>query len=157
MDIKEYALGGVVVIGGVAYGVSQGGLGDALTEDIKHITTVSVQERPAYMESIVKDFTENFAVYIVQTESYDYVGMSSFSYIAEDGTFTEVVRSEEVVGGNNVKTVKAKMQESDFCAQNEMTMFTDNGWRYRFIMHDEKGNRFYQITCQSDIPSLRLS
>ena len=53
MDIKEYAIGGVVVIGGVVYGVSQGGLGDALTEDVKHMSTVSQEERAAYMLSLI--------------------------------------------------------------------------------------------------------
>lgn len=157
MDIKEYACGSIVVIGGIAYGVSQGGLGDALTEDVKNISAVSYEDRPAYMEGIVEDFSENFLIYMVQTESYDYVGNSSFSYIAEDGTFTEVVTSQEALSQDNVNVVKAELKASDFCEQQEMTMFTDKGWQYRFIMNDEKGNRFYQVTCQSDIPKLRLS
>ena len=69
MDIKEYAISGVVVIGGIAYGVSQGGLGDALTEDVKDISMVSQEERAAYMGGIVETFSENFAIYIVETDT----------------------------------------------------------------------------------------
>jgi len=87
MDIKEYAISGVVVIGGIAYGVSQGGLGDALTEDVKHISTVSQEERDTYMGGIVETFAENFAIYMVPTETYGYVGDSKFSFKADDGMF----------------------------------------------------------------------
>ena len=157
MDIKEYAISGVVVIGGIAYGVSQGGLGDALTEDVKHISTVSQEERDTYMGGIVETFAENFAIYMVPTETYGYVGDSKFSFKADDGMFVEVVKSQEDTTDANIKSVKDKMKANDFCAQEEMTLFTDKGWQYRFMMQDHKGNRFYQITCQSDIPKLRLS
>jgi len=56
-----------------------------------------------------------------------------------------------------VKAVQAKIKSTDFCAQDEMTLFTDKGLQYRFMLQDYKGNRIYQITCQSDIPQLRLS
>ena len=157
MDIKEYAISGVVVIGGIAYGVSQGGLGDALTEDVKHISTVSQEERDTYMGGIVEAFAENFAIYMVPTETYGYVGDSKFSFKADDGMFVEVVKSQEDMTDANVKAVQAKIKSTDFCAQDEMTLFTDKGWQYRFMLQDYKGNRIYQITCQSDIPQLRLS
>ena len=44
MDIKEIGAGAVIVIGGIAYTVSEGGLADALTEDIKHISEVSLED-----------------------------------------------------------------------------------------------------------------
>lgn len=157
MDIKEYALGGVVVIGGVAYGVSQGGLGDALSEDVKYISAVSQQERPAYMEGIVEDFTDNFSTYLVQTENYYYVGQSKFSFKAEEGLFVEVVKSEDLAKDKDIKAVQAEMKNSEFCAQAEMTMFTYKGWEYRFILEDQKGYRIYQVTCRSNIPKLRVS
>ena len=157
MDIKEYAISGVVVIGGIAYGVSQGGLGDALTEDVKDISMVSQEERAAYMGGIVETFSENFAIYIVETDTYNYVGDSKFSFKADEGMFVEVVKSQEDTTDANIKSVKDKMKTNDFCAQEEMTLFTDKGWQYRFMLQDYKGNRFYQITCQSDIPKLRLS
>ncbi len=157
MDIKEYAIGGAVVIGGVVYGVSQGGLGDALTEDVKHISTISEQERSAYMGGIVQSFTENFSTYIVQTETYDYVGLSTFSAKAADGMFVEVVKSQESTSAAEIEAVKAEMKATDFCEQAEMTLFTDKGWQYRFMLQDHKGHRIYQITCQSGVPKLRLS
>lgn len=157
MDIKEYAISGVVVIGGIAYGVSQGGLGDALTEDVKDISMVSQEERAAYMGGIVETFSENFAIYIVETDTYNYVGDSKFSFKADEGMFVEVVKSQEDTTDANIKSVKDKMKTNDFCEQDEMTLFTDKGWQYRFMLQDYKGNRFYQITCQSDIPKLRLS
>ena len=157
MDIKEYAISGVVVIGGIAYGVSQGGLGDALTEDVKDISMVSQEERAAYMGGIVETFSENFAIYIVETDTYNYVGDSKFSFKADEGMFVEVVKSQEDTTDANIKSVKDKMKTNDFCAQDEMTLFTDKGWQYRFMLQDYKGNRFYQITCQSDMPKLRLS
>ena len=71
--------------------------------------------------------------------------------------FVEVVKSQEDTTDANIKSVKDKMKTNDFCAQDEMTLFTDKGWQYRFMLQDYKGNRIYQITCQSDIPQLRLS
>lgn len=41
MSIKELCTGAVIVIGGVAYTVSEGGLADALSEDIKHIAEMT--------------------------------------------------------------------------------------------------------------------
>ena len=43
MDIKELGAGAVVLIGGVAYTVSQGGLADALDEDVKYISEVTYE------------------------------------------------------------------------------------------------------------------
>ena len=159
MDIKEIGGGAVVIIGGVAYTLG-GGLGDALDADVKYISEVSYDERGAYMDGIVVQFSESFSSYIVQTETYDYVGTSKFNYATESGTFLEVVTSEEAVDTKDKNAVQAQMDKGDFCAQDEMTLFTDKGWNYRFQMTDDQGKLVYKITCQAadtGVPELRLS
>jgi len=157
MDIKELAVGGVIVIGGVAFTVSQGGLGDALSDDVKHISEVPYNERPAYMSQIVESFSENFSNYIIQTETYNYVGYSTFSMRADQGKFVEVVQSKEQADQKDTQSVKTLMQQSDFCAQDEMTMFTEKGWSYWFTMKDAQGRRIYTITCKPDAAGANLS
>ena len=157
MDIKELGAGAVVLIGGVAYTVSQGGLADALDEDVKYISEVTYEDRPAYMAGIVDQFTENFSNYIVQTENYDFVGLSKFSASYGQGQFVEVVQPEEITDKANIDAVKANFEATDFCAQDEMTMLTDKGWSYKFTVKDAHGRRFYSITCTPNAPKLRPS
>jgi len=90
MDIKEWGAGGVIVVGGAVYGFTQMGLNDVLSDDLRHITEVSQQERPAYMDSVVAEFAEAFQVYQVETETYAYAGISNFSAAPASGTFRPI-------------------------------------------------------------------
>jgi len=155
MDIKEWGLGGVVLVGGAMYGISQFGLNDVLSEDLSYISDVTRQERPAYMASIVSEFSEAFETYSVESETYIFVGQSKFSTSPSNGTFVEVVTQEKPVPSEEVKGLKSAMHTADFCAQEEMTMFTEKGWSYRFKMKDSKGRQIFAITCRASEPKLR--
>ena len=87
MDIKEIGACGVFVVGGAVYGISQFGLNDVLSEDLKHITEVTREDRPDYMDSIVVEFKNNLSSYGVETESYTFVGPSNFSTLPANGVF----------------------------------------------------------------------
>lgn len=147
MDIKEIGACGVFVVGGVVYGVSQYGLNDVLSEELVHISEVSRQERPAYMDKVVAEFDTAFDNYGVETESYTFVGESHFSTAPSSGTFTEVVRQDTAVPKKEIKALRAVMVEGDFCAQEEMTMFTEKGWTYSFSMTDTKGQKIFAVNC----------
>jgi len=69
MDIKEAGICGVIVVGGTVFGIAQGGLGDALTDDVKAYHEVSEENRSEYMQSIADQFTESFDNYFIQTEN----------------------------------------------------------------------------------------
>lgn len=157
MDIKEIGAGAVVVIGGVAYTFSQGGLADALSEDVKHISDIAYEERSVYMDGIVNSFSENFSNYIIQSETFDFVGYSKFSASPQQGIFIEVVNSEEKADNNQLRATKSKIEESDFCEQAEMILLTDKGWSYKFTLENADGRAFYSVTCTGDAPNLRLS
>ena len=79
MEIKEAGVCGVIVVGGAIFGIAQGGLGDALSDDIKPYHEVSADERADYMQTIVGQFTESFDTYFIQNENYTYAGNSVFS------------------------------------------------------------------------------
>lgn len=147
MDIKEIGACGVFVVGGAVYGVSQFGLNDVLSEDLVHISEISRQERPAYMDKVVAEFDDAFEMYGVQTETYTFVGASHFSTAPSSGTFTEIVRQDTAVPRKEIKALRDVMAENDFCAQNEMTMFTENGWTYSFSMKDSKGQKIFAVNC----------
>ena len=149
MDIKEIGTGAVLVIGGVAYGVSSGGLADALSSDVKHVTQVAYEDRAEYMNDIVEDFTETFDVYIVQTETYDLVGHSKFSASATKATFVEVVQPDDLVPKEELKGIKAKLR-TGFCEQEEMTMFTEKGWNYSFTLKNADGRKIQSVSCRGD-------
>ncbi|NNC36237.1 MAG: hypothetical protein HKO02_02175 [Hyphomonadaceae bacterium] len=155
MDIKEIGACGVVVIGGAVYGISQYGLNDVLSEEIRHISEVSVQDRPAYMERIVGEFAEAFETYYIETETYAYVGISKFTTAPGSGTFVETVTQDEPVPKKEIKGLKASMNEMDFCNQEEMTMFTNGGWTYSFTMQDSKGSRVFAVDCKPVLSKLR--
>lgn len=148
MDVKEMGACGVIVVGGAVFGISQMGLNDVLSEDLKHISEVTRQERPAYMDTIVAEFTEAFDIYQVQTDNYSFVGYSKFSTAPSSGTFIEVVRQDSPVPKSADKGIKAFMAEQNFCRQDEMTMFADNGWTYKFSMRDSKGRKIFTIDCK---------
>ena len=138
---------GVVVIGGAVYGVSQAGLGDALSEDIRPYHEVSNAERATYMQSIVGEFTEAFDTYIIQTETYDYVGHSTFSTQPDSGLFDEVVSPEKAVPKKELAEIKKRMNPDDFCAQEEMMLFTTKGWQYRFKLKNKDGRTIATVIC----------
>lgn len=153
MDLKQIGTGAVVVIGGVAYGVSGGGLKDALTSEVRHVREVPYEDRAAYMSEITVDFAENFEVYFVQSDTYDYIGHSKFGSAPAKATFTEVVTSEESVPHAEIKKLRAKA-EPGFCEQDEMTMFTEKGWSYDFKIMDGAGRQIITILCQPDLSKL---
>lgn len=155
MSVKELCTGAVIVIGGVAYTVSEGGLADALSEDIKHIAEMTFEERPAYMAGIVDDFNETFSHFIVQTDNYDYLGLAKFKALAGQGLFEGVAQTEETTDQANIDAVRTQMEAGDFCEQDQMLMFTEKGWSYRFTMKDAQGRRFYTVTCSPDNLNLR--
>ena len=156
MEIKEWGVGALFV-GGAAYGIAQYGLNDVLSEDLKHITEVTLEQRPAYMDQVVAEFTEAFATYGVQTETYMYEGFSNFTTSPRDGAFVEVVRQDSPVPQKEISGIRAVLEEADFCQQDEMTMFTENGWTYRFFMEDSQGRRVYSVVClpAATTPKLR--
>jgi len=153
MDIKEIGAGAAVIIGGVVYGVSSGGLGDALSNEVRYVREVPYEERAAYMDEITADFAENFEYYIVQTETFDYVGHSKFTSHPAKAMFAEIVRSEERIPRDEIKKIKARF-EVGFCEQDEMTMFTEKGWSYDFKVMDGEGRRIFTVLCQADLSKL---
>lgn len=155
MDIKEIGAGAVIVIGGIAYTVSEGGLADALTEDIKHISEVSLEDRPNYMAGIVEDFTETFGYYIVQTGDYDYLAAAKFKAVPSHARFETTAQAEETTDQANIDAVKREMESYNMCEQSDIVMFTDQGWNYKLTMKDAQGRRFYSITCNANTPKLR--
>ena len=148
MEIKEIGGIGVLIVGGAVYGISQYGLNDVLTEDLRHVSTVTMAERPAYMSEVTGQFAEAFETYAVESETYIYVGYSEFKTAPGSGTFVEVVRSEEALPLEEIPGITQAMEESDFCAQEEMTMFTDQGWAYRFTMVDATGRQIFDAHCR---------
>jgi len=148
MDIKEAGAVGVFVVGGAVYGISQYGLNDVLSEEMRPIAEVSLQERPAYMEQVTAEFKEAFDSYGLETETYTYVGLSAFSTSPSTGTFVEVVTQDSPVPPKEIKGLKEVMDASMFCDQDEMTMFTDKGWGYSFTMQDSNKRTVYAIECK---------
>ena len=149
MDIKEIGATGVVVIGGAVYGLTQLGLNDVLSEDMKHISEVSLADRPEYMESITTEFAENFGAYSVDTGTYVYAGLSEFSSKPNKGQFVELVVQDTPVPKKEMKKMKQKLEHNAFCAQAEMTMFTDKGWNYKFTLKDSTGLKIADIHCKA--------
>jgi len=147
MNIKEIGTCGFFVIGGAVYGVTQLGLNDALSEDLRPFAEVSHEERPAYMDQVTAEFGEAFDSYVVQTETYVYAGLSEFTTAPGSGTFLEVVRQDEPVPQEEIQGLRDFMNAADFCGQDEMTMFTENGWTYSFSMRDSNGRDVYSVVC----------
>ena len=148
MDIKEIGACGFVVIGGTVFGVSQMGLGAALSEDLKPYHEVSNLERADYMNSVVGEFTETFQTYLVQTGTYDYVGTSKFSIDPDRGLFVEVVSQDEKVPDAELAGIIERVSQDTFCEQEEMKMFTDNGWNYSFTIKHAKTRKITRVICQ---------
>lgn len=154
MDLKDYGIGAVVVIGGVVYGISSGGLQDALTSEMRNVTEVTYEDRAEYMDEIVVEFADMFETYIVQTETYDYVGYSAFSTAPSQAMFVEVVTSDEPVPNAEFRDVRANV-EYMFCEQDEMRMFTDKGWSYSFTMKDGDGRDIFDTVCRPNADYFR--
>ena len=158
MEIQEWLVCGGFVVGGVVYGASQVSLGDVLSEDLRHITEVSQEEMPAYMDSVVKEFSENFQEYAIPvSEDTAYVGKSAFSASPKYGAFKEVVTQTEKVPSKHVKVMASLLKQSNFCDQEEMTMFTDKGWNYEFSIKNINGSHIFSINCTPSTPKLRTT
>lgn len=69
--------------------------------------------------------------------------------------FVEVVKQDTPVPRKEVKLIREKMEASDFCNQDEMTMFTEKGWTYRFSMKDSQGANVFAVVCKPNVPVLR--
>ena len=148
MDLKEMGVCGVVVIGGAVYGISQVGLGDALSEDLRAYHEVPAEERAAYMQSVVAEFSDTFETYSVQTQTYEYTGYSTFSAQPIRGLFDEVVSREGSIPKKELPAIKEQLTQHSFCSQDEMMMFTNKGWNYRFKLKDGSGRTVTTIICQ---------
>jgi len=147
MDIKEIGICGVVVVGGAIYGISQVGLGEALSEELRAYHEVPAAERAEYMQTVVNEFSGHFDTYFIQTPTYVYMGHSTFSSQPLRGLFDEVVSQEETVPRGELPAIKAQLSQGVFCAQDEMTMFTDKGWQYRFKLKDGNGRLIATVIC----------
>jgi len=147
VELKEIGACACVVIGGVAYSVSSGGLKDALSSDIRNVNEFSYEERSEYMNEVISEFSALFESYIVQTETFDYVGVSHFSASPSNATFVEVVTSQESVPRDEVPKIQVQAG-TGFCEQDEMTMFTENGWNYQFTLTDGDGRDVFAVVCQ---------
>lgn len=148
MDVKEIGGIGVVVVGGALFGFSQLGLNDALSEELRHISDVPLLERPAYMSEIASEFTEAFDTYSIQTETYYYEGVSTFKTSPNEELFIEVVTQDKPVPSKEIKALRDYMVAYNFCAQEEMTMFTAKGWSYKFTVEDSKGRKIFNTHCE---------
>ena len=148
MDLKEMGVCGVVVIGGAVYGISQVGLGDALSEDLRAYHEVPAEERAIYMQSVVAEFSDAFDTYMIETETYNYVGQSTFSSQPLRGLFDEVVSQKETIPKKDLPAIKERLTQHSFCSQDEMMMFTNKGWNYRFKLKDGSGRTVTTIICQ---------
>jgi len=58
MDLKEIGIGGVVVIGGAIYGISEYGLSDVLTDEIKYVHEIPMEEREDDLNPKRTEFVE---------------------------------------------------------------------------------------------------
>jgi len=152
MDIKEAGICGVIVVGGTVFGIAQGGLGDALTDDVKAYHEVSEENRSEYMQSIADQFTESFDNYFIQTENYTYTGLSKFSTRPEYGLFDEVVSQDEKVPAHALAEIRKQVAPEEFCAQDEMVLFTEKGWQYRFKLKHNNGQTIATVICHPSGP-----
>jgi len=150
MDIKELGAGGFIIIGGAVFGLTQMGLNDVLSEDLKHISEISQAERPDYMDTITAEFAENFGAYSVDTGTYVYAGLSRFSSEPSRGRFVELVTQDTAVPKNEIKKLHAQLEAKTFCEQDEMTMFTNQGWSYKFTLKDSTGRKIADIHCEAN-------
>ena len=149
MDLKELGIGGFVVIGGAIYGISEYGLGDVLTEDIKYVSDVPMDVREAYMVDVTTQFTEFFGGAIYGTDTFDFVGDLVFETDAKRAMFTEVVQSDIVVPKNEVKNLKALHADNWMCDTEDTRMFTDKGWTYVTELKNNDGKLMVKVTCRS--------
>ena len=155
MDLKQWGIGGAVVCGGAALGFSQFGLNDVLSADLLPIDQVEYVDRAAYMQTIASEFAENFDTYGVESDTYYFEGTSHFSTSPSNGTFVELVRQDDAVPEAEIKGLYQAMVEMDFCGQDEMTMFTENGWTYSFTMQDSNKREIYAVICRPTSLSLK--
>ena len=81
--------------------------------------------------------------------------MAKFKALAGQGLFEGVAQTEETTDQANIDAVRTQMEAGDFCEQDQMLMFTEKGWSYRFTMKDAQGRRFYNVTCSPDNLNLR--
>ena len=149
MDIKEIAVGSVIMIGGVAFTVSEYGLSDVLSSDLKHYTEVSQTERPQYMKSVNAEFSSNFGGYAVQIEDYLYAGLVEFKSDPQHGTFIAIVTSDKKVPKKEILNFRKLVTEESVCGEEDIKMFTKKGWNYEFTAKDSTGFKIADIHCKA--------
>ncbi len=147
MDIREVVLGGVVVIGGTVYGVSEYGLGDVLKDELKTVAEVPMAERGAYMESVAVQFTEFYEGAIQGTENFVFAGDLTYELEVNRAAFIEVVQSNTEITKAQVKDLKAYNADKWMCDTEDTLLFTDKGWTYTTKLKNLDGRTMVIVTC----------
>ncbi|WP_427450136.1 hypothetical protein [Litorimonas sp. WD9-15] len=156
MDLKEAGICGVVVIGGAIYGISEYGLSDVLTDDLKSVYDVPMTERHAYMTSVVDQFTEFYSGAIYGTDTYDFVGQLEYEIEPARATFVEVVESDIKIPLEEVKNIREYNTADWMCDHEDSRLFTDKGWTYVTELRNKGGLLMVTVTC-SPPPNLLRS
>ena len=158
MEIKEWLVGGGFVVGGIVYGASQVSFSDVLSEDLRHFSEVSIEERPAYMDSVVKDLADNFDVFAVPvSEEIAYVGTADFKSAPKYGAFKTILTHTEQVPNKHVKLVASVVKQFNICEEEDAKMFTNQGWTYELSVKNLNGSHIYSVNCTPSTPKLRTS
>lgn len=150
MDLKEIGIGGVVVIGGAIYGISEYGLSDVLKDEIKHVHEIPMEEREAYMSSVVTQFTEFYEGATYGTDDFDFVGSLKYDLNPKRTEFIEVVQSLHDVPKAEVKNLRKYYAGQWMCDFDDSTMFTDKGWSYTTKMKNKDGRIMVTISCKPE-------
>lgn len=157
MEIQEWLVGGAFVVGGVVYGASEIDLGDVLSEDLRHIAEVSVEERPAYMNSVVEQFSDNFEGYAIAiSETTAYISDANFRAKPRYGAFTNTLNLTEQAPKQHVQLIQRLAAELDYCGLSEMTYFTDKGWTFEMYIKNKNGSQITAINCTPARPEVRV-
>ena len=157
MEIQEWLVGGAFVVGGVVYGASQVELRDVLSEELRHIEEVSQEEKPAYMDSVVQDFSDNFDGYAIPiSEDTAYISDANFEAKPSYGAFTNTLNLTEQAPKNDVKIIQNLIKQLNYCSLSEMTYFTDKGWTFQMQINNKNGSHISSINCVPPTPKLRL-
>ena len=150
MGLKEIGVGGFVVVGGAIYGLSEFGLSDVLTDDLKYVHEIPVEEREAYMTSVVTQFTEFYEGATYSTDDFDFVGDLQYDLNPKRSEFIEVVQSMHDVPQAEVKNLREYYAGQWMCDFEDSLIFTDKGWSYTTKMKNKNGQVMVTVTCQPE-------
>lgn len=160
MDIKEAGIATVVVIGGAVIGISEYGLGDVMSDDLRPAAEVPMDERQAYMTGVAAEFTEFFNGAVYGTDSFSFSGTLNFEVEPRTATFEEVVQAEQSLNAKQVKELKAYHADDWMCETEDTLLFTDKGWTYTTTLKNQDGRLMLSVECaptniQPEKPNLR--